>query len=232
MSELIYSPVARREMACPHIGAQFVINPSPLSSFVGSAAQRNRDPILDVFRQLFPPSGNALELASGSGVHINYFAPHFPHIRFQPSDYNKEVFGAIRKMQAESANANVWDPIHIDLAKEESWPDATGLRYDVIFAINLLHVAPIAVAEGVAQIAARVLKETGLLAIYGPFKVDGKYTAPSNEAFDQELRAANVSGWELKDVGEIEKVANAQGIVLNQQLALPANNFMLVFGKP
>lgn len=210
---------------------QSVIDLYPLGAYVDWAAKRNRDPILDVFKQLFPPSGDALELASGSGVHINYFAPHFPHVRFQPSDYDKEVFEAIRLMQAEYANANVWDPVHIDLAKPETWPDSKAHRYDVIFAINLFQVAPIAIADGVAQIAARALKETGFLAIYGPFKVDGKYTAPSNEAFDQELRAANAPEWGLKDVRDIEKAASTHGIMLTQQLALPANNFMLVFGR-
>jgi hypothetical protein len=194
-------------------GVRSLIDLYPLSSYVDWAAKRNRDPILDVFKQLFPPSGDALELASGSGAHINYFAPHFPHIRFQPSDYDKDLFEAIRKMQAESANANVWDPVHI-------------------FAINLFQVAPLAIAECVAQIAARVLKETGFLAIYGPFKIDGKYAAPSDEAFDQELRAANAPEWGLKDVRDVEKAANTHGIILTQQLALPANNFMLVFGRP
>jgi hypothetical protein len=212
-------------------GVQSVIDLYPLSSYVDWAAKRNRDPIFDVFKQLFPPSGDALELASGSGAHINYFAPHFPHIRFQPSDYDKGVFAAIRQMQAENANANVWDPVHIDLAKPETWPGAKAHRYDVIFAINLFQVAPIAIAEGVAEIAARVLTETGFLAIYGPFKVDGKYTAPSDEAFDQELRAANAPEWGLKDVRDIEKAANKHGIVLTRRLALPANNFVLVFGR-
>jgi Protein of unknown function (DUF938) len=126
----------------------------PISSYVTNAAKRNRDPILDVFKQLFPASGDALELASGSGTHINYFAPHFPHIRFQPSDYNEAMFDVIRGMQTEYANANVWDPIHIDLGKPHTWPEAEAHRYDVIFAINVLHVAPPAVADGVMQIAA------------------------------------------------------------------------------
>jgi Protein of unknown function (DUF938) len=65
-------------------GVRSLIDPYPLGSYVESAAKRNRDPILDLFKQLFPASGDALELASGSGAHINYFAPHFPHIRFQP----------------------------------------------------------------------------------------------------------------------------------------------------
>jgi hypothetical protein len=213
------------------VGVRSLIDLYPLSASVDWAVKRNRDPILDLFKQLFPPSGDALELASGSGAHVNYFAPHFPHIRFQPSDYDKGVFEAIRHMQAEYANANVWDPVHIDLAKPETWPDAKAHRYDVIFAINLFQVAPIAIADGVAQIAARVLKDTGFLAIYGPFKLDGKYMAPSNETLDQELLAANAPEWGLKDVRDVEKAANKHGIILTQQLALPANNFMLVFGR-
>jgi len=147
---------------------------------------------------------DALELASGSGAHINYFAPHFPHIRFQPSDYDKDLFEAIRKMQAESANANVWDPVHIDLAKPETWPDATSHRYDVIFAINLFQVAPLAIAESVTQIAARVLKETGFLAIYGPFKIDGKYAAPSDEASTKSY-ARRCSGMGTEGFRDVEK---------------------------
>ncbi len=207
------------------------IDPYPLSAYVAWAGKRNRDPILDVFKQLFPPSGDALELASGSGAHINYFAPHFPHIRFQPSDYDTEVFDAIKETRIASANANVWDPVHIDLTKPQTWPDGSH-RYDVIFVINLFQVAPVEIADGIAQVAARALKDTGFLAIYGPFKVDGRYTTPSNEAFDKEILAARVPAWGLKDVRDIEKAGNKHGIILKQQLSLPANNFLLVFGRP
>jgi hypothetical protein len=204
----------------------------PLSAYAAWAGKRNRDPILDIFKQLFPRAGNVLELASGSGAHINYFAPYFPHIRFQPSDCDRGLFEAIRKAQTDNANANVWDPIQIDLARPETWANANTHYYDVIFAINLFQVAPIAIADGVARLAMRVLKESGFLAIYGPFKVDGRYTAPSNKAFDQELLAADVPEWGLKDVRDIEKAANLQGIILKQQFSLPANNFMLIFGRP
>jgi len=73
------------------------IDPYPLSPYVAWAGRRNRDPILRVYKDLFPESGTALELASGSGAHINYFAPHFREIQFQPSDYDTDVFEAIKK---------------------------------------------------------------------------------------------------------------------------------------
>jgi SAM-dependent methyltransferase len=208
------------------------IDPYPLSPYVAWAGQRNRDPILEQFRKLFPASGDVLELASGSGQHINYFAPHFKDHRFQPSDYDADVFETIKTKRAEANNGNVLDPVKIDLTAPETWPDPKGKLYDVIFVINLFQVAPVSIIDGIAQVAARVLKPTGFLAIYGPFKVDTAYTTESNEAFDKEILAAKVAEWGLKDVRDLEKAANAHSIHLKQQIAMPANNFILVFGKP
>lgn len=208
------------------------IDPYPLSPYVAWAGNRNRDTILKVFSELFPKTGDALELASGSGMHVNYFAPHFPQVRFQPSDYNPEVFETIKAKRAEAGNANVADPIAIDLINPETWPDSKERLYDAIFVINLFQVAPLAIIDGIAQVAARVLKDTGLLAIYGPFKVDGQYTTESNEAFDNEILAAKVPEWGLKDAADLEKAANKYGVVLKKRVdSLPCNNFILVFGK-
>jgi hypothetical protein len=207
------------------------IDPYPLSPYVAWAGKRNRDPILDQFKKLFPPSGDVLELASGSGAHVNYFAPHFKEHRFQPSDYDTKVFETIVAKRGEAANANVADPVKIDLTDASTWPDGKDKLYDVIFVINLFQVAPVSIIDGIAQVAARALKPTGFLSIYGPFKVESKYTTESNESFDKEILAAQVPEWGLKDVRDLEAAANAYGILLKQQIAMPANNFILVFGK-
>lgn len=196
------------------------------------AGRRNRDPILDVFKRLFSPSGEALELASGSGQHINYFAPHFKEHRFQPSDYDTRVFETIVRNRAEAGNTNVADPVRIDLTDSTTWPDGKEKLYDVIFVINLFQVAPVSIIDGIAQVAARALKPTGILSIYGPFKVDARYTTESNQAFDQEILAAKVPEWGLKDVRDLERAANVHGILLKQQIDMAASNFILVFGKP
>ena len=207
------------------------IDPYPLSAYVAWAGKRNRDPILQAFKTFFPKEGEVLELASGAGAHINYFAPHFPGLRFQPSDYDTKVFDTIKAKRAEGDNKNVADPLTIDLTNPSTWPDGKGQLYDVIFVINLFQVAPVAIADGIAQIAAKALKPTGFIAIYGPFKLDGKYTTPSNEAFDQEILAAKVPEWGLKDIRDLERAAVKHGIVLKKQLDLPANNFLLIFGR-
>jgi hypothetical protein len=207
------------------------IDPYPLSPYVAWAGNRNRDPILHVFKEIFPQSGNVLELASGAGNHINHFAPHFPKLQFQPSDYNVKVFETIKQKRADQKIVNVADPIKIDLTAPASWPDPKDRLYDVIFVVNLFQVAPVAIADGIAQVAARVLTKDGFVAIYGPFKVDGKYTTQSNEAFDKEILAPKVPEWGLKDVKDLERSANAHGIALKKILDMPANNFILVFGR-
>ena len=207
------------------------INPYPLSPYNTWAWERNRDPILEVLKTLFPKAGSALELASGSGAHVNYFAPHFPDIAFQPSDCDVTVFETIKSNRSRAGNTNVADPVRIDLTAPDTWPHGQEQLYDVIFAINVFHLAPVTAADGFAEIAARVLKAGGFAAIYGPFKVDGRFTTQSNEAFDSSLRDAGVPGWGLKDVRDLERAASDRGIILKQQQDLPANNFMLVFQK-
>jgi hypothetical protein len=207
------------------------IDPYPLSPYVAWAGNRNREPILQVFKEIFPKTGNVLELASGSGNHINYFAPHFPQLRFQPSDYNLDVFETIKQNRAERGSTNVADPIKIDLTASETWPDPKERLYDVIFVINLFQVAPVRIADGIAQVASRVLTKDGFVAIYGPFKVDGKYTTESNQAFDSEILAAKVPEWGLKDVRDLEKTANKHGIALKRIIDMPVNNFIVVFGR-
>ncbi len=205
------------------------IDPHPLSSYNTSAWERNGDPILDVLKTLFPQTGEVLELASGSGAHITYFAPHFAGLRFQPSDCDVGVFGAIIANRARSGATNVLDPLKVDLTAPDTWPKEDRL-YDAILAINVFHLAPVSAAEGFAQIAAGVLKPSGVAAVYGPFKVDGRQTSPSNEAFDKHLRAAGHAGWGLKDVRDLETAAQKHRLVLRQRLNMPANNFLLSFG--
>ena len=208
------------------------VDPYPLSTYTTWAWERNRDPILQVLKTLFPKAGDALELASGSGAHINYFAPHFPGITFQPSDRDATVFETIKSNRSRAGNANVADPLRIDLTEPDTWPLRDERLYDVMFAINVFHLAPVSAADGFAEIAARVLRPGGFAAIYGPFNMDGRPTSLSNEAFDRTLREAGIAGRGLKDVRDLEKAAKNRGILLKQQLDLPANNFMLVFQKP
>lgn len=211
----------------PDISEKPPIDPHPLSAYVSWAGHRNRGPILDVFKQIFPKSGRALELASGSGLHINTFAPHFPEVTFHPSDYDTDVFPAINEKRTTLGNSNVLEPLRIDLTDPSSWPDPADGLYDAIFVINIFQVAPLSIADGIAALGARLLSPGGFIAIYGPFKVEGGYTTPSNAEFDKTLLSTSVPDWHLKDVADIAAAAARSGLVLKERLALPANNFIL-----
>jgi hypothetical protein len=207
------------------------LDPHPLSAYVAWAGGRNREPILSQLKELLPQApGEVLELASGSGMHINFFAPHFKHLRFQPSDRDESVFGNIQRLRDEAGNTNVAAPIMLDLTRPETWPGEPE-RFAAIYCINLFQVAPVSIAEGMMRGASNVLRKEGCLLVYGPFKINGQYSTPSNEEFDGLLRSAGVPEWGLKDVEDLSAAARRHGLTLKNRLDMPANNFLLVFTR-
>ncbi|QLE56196.1 DUF938 domain-containing protein [Nostoc sp. TCL26-01] len=215
----------------PSLDEKPTLDPHPLSPYVAWAGKRNCNPILNVFKDKFPQGkGQVLEFASGSGFHIHYFAPHFPNLNFQPSDLNEEVLETIRQSTQQTGAKNVQSPIKLDLTAPETWSALEGKKFDAAFVINIFQVAPVAIADGIANIAASHLSEGGSLYIYGPFKVNGTFTTPSNEEFDRTLRSYGVPEWGLKDIADISKAANNYGLALKETVDLPANNFILIYG--
>jgi hypothetical protein len=209
------------------------LDPHPLSEYVAWAGNRNREPLLGVLKEKLPKDpANVLELASGSGMHINYFAPHFEHLHFHPSDKDKEVFDNIKKLSIDHKNDNIADPIHLDLTNPDTWFNVgTPVSFAAIFCINIFQVAPISIADGMMQCAANLLDDDGFLLIYGPFQVEGTFTTDSNKEFHETLSSAGVSEWGLKDVADLKKAAAKHGLELKEQINMPANNFSLIFGR-
>ncbi|WP_026731873.1 DUF938 domain-containing protein [Fischerella sp. PCC 9605] len=207
------------------------LDPYPLSPYVAWAGNRNRDPILEVFKEKLPKSeGYVLEFASGSGMHINYFAPHFQHLSFQPSDMNEEVFENIGQLTQQTNLKNVQPPIKLDLTQPQTWSVLIGKKFDAIFCINIFQVAPISVADGMMNCTANHLSDRGSLFIYGPFKVDGAYTTPSNEEFDRTLLSYGVPEWGLKDITDITRTSQKYGLDLKEKVDMPGNNIILIYG--
>ncbi len=209
------------------------LDPHPLSEYVAWAGNRNREPILGVLKEKLPSEpGRVLEMASGSGMHINYFAPNFEHLHFHPSDKDIEVFDNIKRLKGELGNENIADPIHLDLTHPDTWFNAgTPASFDAIFCINIFQVAPISIADGMMNCAEKLLDEDGILLIYGPFQKEGEFTTDSNREFHETLSSAGVSEWGLKDIGDLKAAADKHGLELKEIIDMPANNFSLIFGR-
>ncbi len=188
------------------------------------AAARNRSAIAEVLGRALPATGTVLEIACGTGEHAVYFSRLFSGVIWQPSDVDSEMLASARAHLSEAERDNVRDPIHLDAAAE-TWPID---RADAIVCINMVHIAPMAACRGLLTGAGRILPAGGVLALYGPYRLPGRPTAPSNEAFDASLRARNPA-WGLRDLGEVARLAEAEGLGLDEVVDMPANNVTAVF---
>ena len=208
------------------------LDPHPLSEYVAWAGNRNREPILGVLKDKLPKDPERiLEMASGSGMHINFFAPHFEHLHFHPTDKDTEVFDNIKKLAGEHGNDNIADPAHLDLTDPDTWFNPGPEKsFAAIFCINIFQVAPISIADGMMNCASKLLKDDGILIIYGPFQNEGKFSTDSNKDFHDTLSSIGVPEWGLKDIGDLKQKAAAHGMELKEIIDMPSNNFSLIFG--
>ena len=209
--------------------------------FAESCVQ-NREPILAVLRAAFADRHRVLEIGSGTGQHAVYFAPELPHLVWQTADVPQHHAG-IRLWLAEAALPNVLPPIALDV-NDPSWH--TG-RYDAVFSANTLHIMSWPEVEkffaGVGAVLrkgrcaaagpppaypSRVLEAGGVLAVYGPFNTNGAFTSESNARFDAWLKARDPASG-VRDFEAVDALAHAQGLLLQQDIAMPANNRTLVW---
>jgi Protein of unknown function (DUF938) len=190
------------------------------------AALRNREPIAEVLREWLPESGLVLEIASGTGEHVVYFAEHFPALEWQPSDIHSDALASIGAWVAASGAGNIRRPLAID-ASQPAWPID---RAAAVLSINMVHISPWASALGLLDGAARILPEGAPLILYGPWISNAIETAPSNLEFDENLRARDAE-WGLRSVEDFAAAAAQRGLKLEQTRAMPANNLMLLLRR-
>lgn len=190
------------------------------------AVARNRAAIIDVLGEWLPPTGVALEIASGTGEHAVAFAEAFPRLEWQPSDIHPDALGSIAAWQAQARLSNLRPPVRLD-ASAPDWPIA---RADALLSINMVHISPWASALGLLDGAARVLALGAPLILYGPWLKDDIDTAASNLEFDVNLKRRDPA-WGLRRVEDLQSAADTRALILEQTRAMPANNLMLLFRR-
>ncbi|HEY1140215.1 MAG TPA: DUF938 domain-containing protein [Lysobacter sp.] len=188
------------------------------------ACERNREPILAVLRDCFADTGTVLEVGSGTGQHAVYFAAAMPWLSWQCSDRAEHLPG-IRLWLDEVGLPNTPAPIELDVGG--AWP--TG-RFDAVFSANTLHIMGWPEVQQFFEGVDAVRATDGVLAVYGPFNYGGEYTSDSNREFDAWLKARD-SRSGIRDFEAVDALARAIGLTLIDDVAMPANNRMLVWRR-
>jgi len=188
------------------------------------AAERNAAPILARLQAWLPRTARVLEVASGTGQHAQQFATAMPGWDWQPSDAQPDALPVVATRCASLPNVR---PPLLLAVQHQPWPQA-AVAFDAVYVANLLHIAPWDATPGLMQGAAQGLQPGGQLLVYGPFIVEGEPLAPSNAAFDADLRARDPR-WGLRSLAQVEGAARAAGLALAERAAMPANNLMLRF---
>ena len=217
------------------------------------SSERNKGPILDVLKRVLPEQGLVLEIGSGTGQHAAHFAPRLPGIIWQPTDPDPESFASIDAWAQEAGAPNLRRPVVLDVT-EAVWPieqeagtaeRRTGKQQvaAAVFSANMIHIAPWDCCLGLLAGAGRILaarggedrrsdrdERRGVLVLYGPFKRHGRHTAPSNESFDESLRARDPA-WGVRDLDAVADAAAGAGLALAETVEMPANNLIAAFRR-
>ncbi len=200
----------------------------PSAARESPAAARNAEPILAVLRAHLGVQARVLEIAAGTGQHAAAFARAMPQVIWTPTDPDEAARDSIAAWREEAGLPNLAAPLRLDAADPTAWPVGP---FDAVVCINMVHISPWAATEGLMAGAGSVLTTPGgLLALYGPYLEAEAALAPSNAAFDADLKSRNPL-WGLRDRDAVVAEARNHGLALTQRVEMPANNLMLLFRR-
>ena len=173
----------------------------------------------------------AFEIGSGQGVHASIIAPKLPNIEFVLSDMAEDYFEHIKE-NVKSIDNVLLPPVTFDARDDivdalivDNLKAVIGACL-LVLVVNICHISPIETTKGIFASSEKVLAKRGVLYIYGPFNVDGKYTSEGNERFDKSMKEKD-ERFGIRDISELEAIGETHGMKLNEIHEMPANNFLL-----
>lgn len=190
-----------------------------------AACERNKRPIAAQLGQYFADCQQIIEVGSGSGQHADYFARQWPHLTWQPTDFDPYFTDLVSNL--EHGPHNLLPPQRLSI-ESNIW--INNQTYDGLFSANTLHIMPWQQVETFFQRSANQLVQEAKLGIYGPFKYKGQFTSDSNAEFDQMLRS-RATGSAIRDIEMIIEQAHRHQFTLLADIQMPAHNQLLIFHK-
>jgi cyclopropane fatty-acyl-phospholipid synthase-like methyltransferase len=189
------------------------------------SCDQNRAPILSVIQPLLADCASLLEIGSGTGQHVVYFADKMPHLIWHTSDC-AEYMPGIQAWVADAKLENVQSPFILNVSKS-GWPD---FDVDAVFSANTAHIMHWPDVKALFSGVGKVLSDGGRFMLYGPFNYNRQYTSDSNERFDQWLKSRDTQSG-IRDIEDLNKLANNADLILKQDFEMPANNRILYWEK-
>ena len=193
------------------------------------AAVKNAGPITDLVKEFAPDTGQALEIASGTGQHIVKLAVVKPNLNWQPSDIDPLRIASIETWCEDDSLVNVRPPVILN-ATERGWSSKFN-RQKFILLVNLIHL----ISEDettilISEISA-ALAPGGRSIIYGPFKRNHKLTSVGDQTFHQSLIEADPQIGYKNDAWMTAEFKDAK-LELLKVVPMPANNLAFICEKP
>ncbi len=189
------------------------------------SCEQNRVPILNVLQPRLRTCRRLLEIGSGTGQHAVYFGAAMPHLIWQTSDREENLPG-IRKWLEEADLPNVRQPLLLDVT-QDAWPD---VQIQAVFSANTVHIMHWPEVQALFAGVGKCLPEKGRFLLYGPFNYNGDYTSDSNRSFDAWLKARDPRSG-VRDFEALNELAAQAGLILQEDIAMPANNRILHWEK-
>ncbi len=204
------------------------------------ACENNKQAILEVLKNYFAKAVAILEIGSGTGQHAVFFAENMPKIFWQTSDqsqYHPGINLWIDDVATDYAGKrNIGRPLVLDVRQQAQWSTSMmakqgfGVKFDGVFSANTAHIMSWNMVVDMFKGVGCLLNHNGLFVLYGPFNRDGEFTSPSNEQFHAMLLGQdNQMG--IRDDRALVELGNRQQLSLIDDVAMPANNRILVFCK-
>ena len=192
------------------------------------AAERNSTHIIELVCSYAPKSGNALEIASGTGQHIVDLAAAVPDLIWQPSDIDETRLNSIASRSLTKQLPNLLPPIRLDVT-DKGWP-VSCLNQDFILLVNLLHLVSEVEVKAIISGISQSLAEGGRCVIYGPFMRNGVLSSTGDRTFHQSLIEAD-SDIGYKDDAWVLNLFRQHKLEVIKTLDMPANNLAFVAEK-
>ncbi len=189
------------------------------------SCEQNRQPILEVLKEVFAEPGTVFEIGSGTGQHAVYFTRQLPHLYWQPSDLAEQIPGMCMWIR-EAGHNRIHAPHELDVSDSE-WPVVLA---DYVFTANTTHIVSWPKVGDMFAGVGRTLREDGLFAQYGPFNYGGRYTSESNARFDQWLKQRDPESG-VRNFEDLAELADRHGMQLFRDYEMPENNRTLVWRK-